>query len=77
MTHKNYFEVIELYKKCIIDVLENNTPISSEYFIETLQLINSAIDKAIVSGTSHNNLDELKNYISILKYDILMKHGKY
>lgn len=77
MNKESYITVIELYKNCLIYVLENDKKVDADLFTEALRKLNRAIDEAIVNDQPYDNLKELKNYISVLKYDILMNHGKY
>lgn len=77
MNKESYITVIELYKNCLISVLENDKKVDADLFTEALRKLNRAIDEAIVNDQPYDNLKELKNYISVLKYDILMNHGKY
>lgn len=69
--------VIELYKNSLISILESDKPVDAELFTDALRKINRSIDEAAIAGKPHEHLNELKDYVSVLKYDILMKHGKY
>ncbi len=68
--------IIELHQNSLVSVLNNKT-IDAQLFTNALNKINYAIDRAIIANDSITELEELKDYISILKYDILMKYGKY
>ncbi len=68
--------IIELHQNSLVSVLNNKT-IDAQLFTNALNMINYAIDRAIIANDSITELEELKDYISILKYDILMKYGKY
>ena len=68
--------IIELHQNSLVSVLNNKT-IDAQLFTNALNKINCAIDRAIIANDSITELEELKDYISILKYDILMKYGKY
>lgn len=69
--------VIELYKNSLLAILESDKPVDAELFTDALRKINRSIDEAVIAGKPYQHLKELKDYISALKYDILMKHGKY
>lgn len=62
--------VIDLYKRCFTDYV-NGSPVDAGSLMESLNVINYAIDKAIVNNESIEELDKLKSDIEYLKYKIL------
>lgn len=62
--------VIDLYKRCFTDYVNGST-IDADSLMESLNIVNYAIDKAVIGNQPTEELEQLKNDIEYLKYKIL------
>lgn len=68
---ENYYRiVIDLYKKCFTDYM-NGAQVDASSLLEVVNIIDFAIDKAIINDLPTNELECLKEDIQFLKYQIL------